>query len=57
MKYTLKQQHRARNRYINKNGGIEAIVNNLDTKNKYEKFLTKLLGIKTFSWKQKRSRK
>ena len=53
----MKQQYKVRERYINKNGGIEEIVNNLDKQNDYVKFLTKLLGVKTFSWKQKRSRR
>jgi hypothetical protein len=51
----------AKNRYLRKNGGIYEIVNDLDKKQKYEKFLSKLLNAclidksdKTFKWKQKR---
>jgi hypothetical protein len=45
--YTLRQK------YIDKNGGIYEIVNNLDKKQKYEKYLAKLIN-KNIKWTSKR---
>jgi hypothetical protein len=46
-----------------KNGGIDNVFNDLDKKNEYEKFLTKLLGRlgelekPSIKWIQKRNKK
>lgn len=41
----------ARNKYIDKNGGIYEIVNNIDKKKKYENFIQKLYKYE-IDWKQ-----
>jgi hypothetical protein len=40
-----------RNKYIDRNGGIYNIVNDIDKKKKYEKFLQKLYKYE-INWKQ-----
>jgi hypothetical protein len=47
----------ARQVYLAKNGGIDIVVNDLDKKIKYEKFISKLLSSKlvkgkSITWKQ-----
>ena len=44
-------QEKIRQKYIEKNGGLDEVFNNLDKKKKYEKFLTEMLNVK---WTQKR---
>ena len=50
-----------RQKYMEKNGGIDEVFNDLNKKNDYEKFLKLLLNrktsIKKVKWTQKRSKK
>lgn len=56
-------KQKAINRYMDKNGGIDNVFNNLEKKKEYEKFLTKLLGKlgeldkPSIRWTQKRNKK
>jgi hypothetical protein len=55
----METQMKIRQKYIEKNGGLDEVFNNIDKKNDYERFLTKLLssklmGKKNISWTQKR---
>jgi len=50
----METQMKIRQKYIEKNGGLEKVFNEKENKDKYEKFLTKLYSI---SWKQKRNKK
>ena len=45
-----------RNKYIDRNGGITEIVNDIEKKEKYEKFLQKLYKYEV-NWKQIRAKK
>lgn len=54
------QTRRISQKYFDKNGGIDEVFNNLDKKQEFEKFLTKLLDSKFLkkkvSWTQKRNK-
>jgi hypothetical protein len=61
---TQQQIRKITQKYFEKNGGIDEVFNNIDKKNEYEKFLTKLLNAKlvkgkrvSISWKQKRAKR
>jgi DNA polymerase III delta subunit len=55
----METQMKIRQKYIEKNGGLENVFSTIESKDEYAKFLTKLLstklmGKKSISWKQKR---
>lgn len=54
------EQIRLRRKYLEKNGGIDEVVNNLDKQKQYVKFLSKILTKSkrhiNLSWKQKRKK-
>jgi hypothetical protein len=60
----METQMKIRQKYLEKNGGLENVFNTIENKDKYAKFLTKLLNAKlvkgkkvSVSWKQKRAKK
>jgi hypothetical protein len=54
------QTRRISQKYFDKNGGIDEVFNNLEKKQEFEKFLSKLLDskflTKKVSWTQKRNK-
>ena len=57
----MKTEMKIRQKYMEKNGGIDEVFNDLNKKNDYEKFLKLLLNrktsIKKVKWTQKRNKK